>query len=825
MKAFRYLFLASILSIGALTGCNSVKLPTTNYERVSFAFKGVEKSFKNPTTVKKSLEPSKKNKIGGSNTNAALSAIFSLYQDEDKQNNFLEDVEYNQPPMVQFQYLKKVLEKVGSGYEFNTKYYDTISGDVSIDIQTGQKSNLDKDKYNYAFTLGIDINIDNNNLITADVSFDIKLTKGSEEYNTKWYVAIELNYDMTNVTPNYTMTMVTENDERELPYYNHYTYEYDYVEVKDNAINEWRKFCMDHNQRLIKDSAHPTFDSYKDGVYNIDARAWYKDGVYYKNKVHRPYEDGAVGDALFNDLGLNATEINADVFYNKTGKQNSVIKTCYSEFTKIAKEDIIYSLLEKEEHGGGQQEQKAVAIMAFTGDLSGYAENHSIPGNLTVGQVFNGFIDANGEKTAIVLFYVDQHGNRLEEIKDLRSLTFSFGLKDRVGVIDFTSVDETLESAFTRLAESDYVDDADISRECEIHFRSNTDNNIKGKMYFYYAGDLPSSYVKPEWPSALKSLNIPEYDGEKMTYQYSEDSGRIYLDIRNTNYDEGEAYLLKLRKNGFDPTNAISVRPDEEVALAKQVSELLTTYIVFKYNKNTTDYLLTVWQEQTGQDIPNEQPFHVYAIGDFNNWDPTLAAEFNAFYDGKVWSFILDEFHVNANESFMFLEDPNNPKEDGFGFNKLIDDPRGMLDMDYARQPFGIKALQEVTIKFTVDEDKFLHLEFLETPGQILYLTLIGSFSNWEVNPDAIELTKQADGTFKNTFSLEANMEFKIMQNHSDKYIYGYSKIQALQSADMRFRFDKGEDDRIVTLIPMLITLTATNNNGIASFSFSITNL
>ena len=173
-----------LLGAASLIACN--KLPSTSYEKVKFAFSGVEKTFQSPKAAKKSVTVPKKERLGGSNTDAGLSTIFSLYTNEDKRDDFLEDVEYNQPPMIQFQYMKKVLEKVGDGYEFGTKYFDTVTGEVYLDIETGLKSDKENDKFNYTFGMGMDINIDDNDLITADVSFDIKIARGQEEFNTKW---------------------------------------------------------------------------------------------------------------------------------------------------------------------------------------------------------------------------------------------------------------------------------------------------------------------------------------------------------------------------------------------------------------------------------------------------------------------------------------------------------------------------------------------------------------------------------------------------------------------------------------------------------------
>ena len=102
MKKIRY-FVSTLIGVLfiSLIGCGN-KLPSTPYEKVKFAFNGVEKSFKAPKVAKKnkSLLPLR-NKIGGSNPSNGLDAIYNLYKEEDIRDDFLDEVSYNQPPMVQ----------------------------------------------------------------------------------------------------------------------------------------------------------------------------------------------------------------------------------------------------------------------------------------------------------------------------------------------------------------------------------------------------------------------------------------------------------------------------------------------------------------------------------------------------------------------------------------------------------------------------------------------------------------------------------------------------------------------------------------------------
>lgn len=831
-RLFAKTLLSASLLLGAisLSACGGEALPTSSHEKVRFAFNGVEKSFRNPSATKRRSVPNNLHRLGGSNPESGLSTIYRLFKDEDRRDDFVDDVEYNQPPMVQFQYLKKVFEKVGNGYEFGTKYFDTVTGDVYLDINTGLESKQESDKFNYTLGLGMDININDSDLITADVSFDIKIARGQEEYKTKWYVAIELNYDMKNSSPNYTMTMVTENNESELPYYQHYTYEYDYVDVKNSQINEWRKFCMDNNHRLVKDSEHPTFDSYtgEDSIYKIDACSWYKDGVYYKNKRPRQLENSeakTVGQALYGDLGLNATEINAEAFFNKNSTPNSVLKTCYQEFGNLAKKDVIYSLLTKEEQGsGGQQQQQNAGIRAMNGDLSGWVENYHIPSDLSIGEVFNGFVDGDGEKTVIRLFYTNQDGGLLDEIKDLGSLSFFFGLQGKEATVYFDNLGETLESAYNKLVQNGQVGEDDLSNECAIIFMDKNNEQIYGSMPFYYSGDLPSTYVKPEWPNAFKNLGIPEYDGEKVEFAYSEDAysdGNKYLNISHSTFEEGEAYCQKLLKNGFKQDFDYSA-DENEVIFKKAIDDNENLYIAFKYGKSLSTFRLTAHKEMAPQPVIPDQPYRVYAIGDFNNWGKNGPQEFVANYEDGAWTFTLEGFHVNANESFAFVTNISNPQEGFFGYHHLIDDPRGMFDMDYERGEYALRANQEFTATFSVG-DGLLHVDFNQDQSGILYLTLIGSFNSWSETDGLIEMEKNG-GTFQKLVSFDAGVQFKIMQNHSWEVNYGYDEIKAFQSADMKARFGKEEQyGNVVVLQPLTFVLTATSDDtGHAVFKVTI---
>lgn len=320
--------------------------PTTKYEKVKTAFNGVENSFKNASSGS-SRETNRKFLKDG--TESILESLFSLYVEEDKQGTSIEELSYTEPPMIQFQCLKYAYEKIGSEYSFDTKYYDDITGKVYIDFDTAMEAeHIEEYEYDYDFLLSLAINIDDNDLITADISFGITLSKEEETYHTDWYVNMVLDYNMDKENPTYTLSMLTNNDERDLPYYSRCVYEYDYVEVVDSSIKEWRKFDLEAPIELIVDDAHPTITPYiESGMdYKVGAFSWFKNNTYYKaNNIKQEDNRKEVVANKFYLLGLNSTDIDPINFKNKVGVRNSVISNMYQEFCNIFRKDIIYSLV------------------------------------------------------------------------------------------------------------------------------------------------------------------------------------------------------------------------------------------------------------------------------------------------------------------------------------------------------------------------------------------------------------------------------------------------------------------------------------------------
>ena len=517
---------SSLISCGGSSGGDGGNtpepyvVPTDSYSKVKTAFNGVEKSFRNVSN--KSLAP----KYGLSTSQkeeGALSDLFSLFTSADSRGSSLDDLEYDQPPMIQFQYLKKVLEVVGESYSFGTKYYDTIRGDIYVDFETGfeDKDKKEENKYAYTFGLSIDVDIDESDLITAEVSFDINLAKGTESYTTQWYVSMELDYDMEKASPNYTMKMITDNNEVELPFRNIFVFEYDYVEVKDSSIKEWRKFCLSSSQRLDRNDVHPTFASYAsedDFSYTVDCFAWYKDGTFYKNNNIKDQKRLTFGESLFTGLELNHTDINPEAFFNRQGTVNSKIKDIYGEFSRIYGKDIIYDLVtsDEDDHGGHHGEDVGeLALITWTTNeefIPNFPNNVIMDTNIHT--LFN---DPNAWSEGLypVFKFLDANGATIEKTNDLSLfnmyLILEYGNSPKPVLYEIseeTLVKDLFDGVANYTVNIKFVYKENTDFELELQMNNSINQGMKGFYgfpkikfdaagwgeYFPYADDLDDKF-------------------------------------------------------------------------------------------------------------------------------------------------------------------------------------------------------------------------------------------------------------------------------------------------------------------------------------------
>ncbi|MBQ9370328.1 MAG: hypothetical protein IJU10_04555 [Clostridia bacterium] len=392
-KTVSFLFvIALILAVVlGLVACNDATVTDSDLQKVQKAFSGVESSMKSSSSMSV-IQAEKPLYLAGADgiviSENALQTIWSTYVSGDQQAS-AEELEYDQPPMRQFQYLKAIFEQMGDDYELGTKYYYDITGQMYFDMETGYPVDPSEVEdaaaylYNYVFGFALSIELKANDLIFAEVAFKIGLTHGSSSYNTSWYVSFDLDYDFDESKPTYTLAMYTDNKEGELAFLDRAQgYEYDYVQVSKGSVKEWRKFVMDASEEIVIDAAHPSFESYlSEGIaYNADTAKWLKDGKFYKVTQLTAEKNRTLATAFVDGIGMNSTAIGAATFLAKNGKVNPVIDTYYKSICQLYGGDIIYDLVCKKDYSNsGNNGSSAHAWNSSVGSVVG-ALSSFVPG-------------------------------------------------------------------------------------------------------------------------------------------------------------------------------------------------------------------------------------------------------------------------------------------------------------------------------------------------------------------------------------------------------------------------------------------------------------
>ncbi|MCR5113576.1 MAG: hypothetical protein K6A63_06540 [Acholeplasmatales bacterium] len=558
------LFLASC-------GDDSKKLPGDSaYEKVSFAFDGVEESFKNSSNLN-SLDKSFNindtflkaiNKKTFASLDDGLSTIEDVYVDEDNEGNILDEDLYYEPPMIQFQCLKNIFDKTGEDYTFDSKNEGTITGNLYLDIDSGleydsTEADAEEHKYSYEFVFAISITIDDNDVIDSDVLFDITVKNDSEEYNIQMYVHMNLVYDMTDTDPNYKMTMYT-NDDNGMPYRDGYTYEYDYVDVKDGEIEEWRKFDLESNIKLVKDSSHTTFSSYLGDEldYKVGTCKWYKDNNLRRIEQMTDAKKQILAEAFFSDIKLNSTDINGDDFINSEAIQNKAIKTVYSDASKNIGKDLAIDLVCNEEDLDTTPTSMAVYKHSDGSEWGPEMiyENGTIGEFFTNDQLWGGTIGCPGYPD---IYYLNSDNNKIRKIEYSEFDNFNFELKsfaksgsDLITNTATVSLDDDFVTVLaSELGGYDVLNENSV---VTLTITSKSDSSFTCVISIILHNSILFALEEikgTEFPKELLEMGIPEYETEG-SFSFESNEKETVLTV-TSNELEFNNYINKLVSNGF----------------------------------------------------------------------------------------------------------------------------------------------------------------------------------------------------------------------------------------------------------------------------------
>lgn len=533
--------LFSLSLIFPLTACGKNGIDS-DFKKVQKAFNGVESSLR-----EKQKAPVKRNSLPRYAVNegpsSALDALRFLFDSKgESRGDTIDELEYTQPPMIQFQCLKAVFDSTGEGFTFSNKYYDTINGDIYFDINTGEEKNAqsgDDYHYTYDFLLSLGIKFEDS-LITADISFDITLSQGNNHFNVYWFVKMYLEYDFNNSNPTYTLLMVTDNEQTDLPFRLGCTYEYDYVKVNESKITEWRKFYYEIDQKLVRDSTHPNFDSYKDNVnYSSGNISWYKNHDYKKINDHTSENDLAIAKKLF-DLGLNSTDIPKEEYFKQDGSQNAKIKEMYQSFSNVFRKDIIYSLVtggQLEE--GGDEDINATSLRFYFNGTENVFDNCQCSTSIhdiTLGDLFVAGTKVWNGDSYPEIYYMDEHGGRIKKESDLNKLKAFITYN---GSTEEAGFDKEISGLLFKGASPDCQ-----VYEFDLTIKSRNNENVQGSMHVLYHFAEPqteeddiiyslalandNSVTTDGWWSIVDDIRVIDiFEPNKTHREYNENTGGI----------------------------------------------------------------------------------------------------------------------------------------------------------------------------------------------------------------------------------------------------------------------------------------------------------
>ena len=387
----RLLFFALPLCLAFLSGCeNTAKLPTTKYEKVQYALNGVEKSLANQkgAVKKNNLLPKKKRSEG-----EAIDAIYSIFTEGTASEP---DFKYDEPPMIQFSYIKKTLEKIGNGFDFGVKYQETINGSIYYDFTTGKETQEAAYKQDYSLDFSLYINIDDNDLINCKTLFDVDYSHGDDIHHQVMFAELMLDYDMTKTDANYKLKLYAADDcslfqnEEE----KHFSAEFDYVDVSNDSIKEWGKIGYSTNKAIVLDNAHDSLtDYFSDGNLKFKPTVQlYRNGMrYQQNQLDNDKANQAATIAC-DELGVNGTDIKYKEYISQPSTPQPVLKTCFDDFSKIFGRDLMYNIVytgaKKDDQGGqGGDEDRVDSSWPSQGLIDdGYGD---VPGFLSKTATFS----------------------------------------------------------------------------------------------------------------------------------------------------------------------------------------------------------------------------------------------------------------------------------------------------------------------------------------------------------------------------------------------------------------------------------------------------
>ncbi len=799
MKKSQMVFNSSLLSFCvavSLFGCFSdTKLPQTSHEKVKFAFAGVEKSLKNSSSKTKranniQMEDNSTSRFGSNQKKEVkhnidddvLTSIYNAMSVEKETSS--PSFEYNEPPMIQFQYLKALYEEVGDDFAFSTKYTYQMVGEIYYDFTSREVKQDEEHKYNYTFDLSVKLDIDDNDLITAAVGFELVYRQGVEERRQVRYAELILDYDMDEVEPTYTLSMVDidnllsyqDDDEKYI------NAEYDYVKVEKNTIQEWRKFGICSPEEL-------SHYENSDFVYKYSVLRGYKNNKLYH--LENTYlKDAVLKENVIEKLGLLEVINSSTAFRSESGTQNAKIQVVVNKFNDIYGNDIVNSLVytgasEKWTREDQQGDENIFLKVESTSDTIIYDD-------IKIADLF----DSNkgwtnkGRKEYLTISLKQGEENTLATYNDFSSLNVRVRSTayDKTEWIDVNDngnalfTDYVKESGFIGSYSPDGMDyNAMISLVFDITLKTNPNVKLQNPLTIDLINQDSYTSLLKNWNLTSEYINayapikdvIPEVEGDVLySPNISSDGKKGKIGLHSSNLSsELNTYISDLKKAGYvgnSTNNVYSKRIADNYILA------LTVYMPSGKESLTDSSIAFEFKESIAPQESITQALTTI-IGNSKISIPEFVGEYEYQVNGNLIS-------IQTNETDLV----------GSYINSFAD--HGFLVYTYLDTEAAVKYVDGVIYRIR-NLGRSILVEKAST-----VLSLVGDFIDWAVTDPSYDfetlIIRNNRLCFVQEMNITAVTSFKVVKNHSlDGGGYGFGLVDNSIGYEW---ISSGENDNIV---------------------------
>ena len=359
-------FLNSILTLTACSYSTNNVDPNKKYKALKNAFDVIESSLTKPVFKDETLKATQKNWYHPYN----FDKIFELYTDEDicEENP---EIGYNTFSIPQFMFIKDFYDNYGKDFSFNSRYSQSLTGSKYINFDIGQEVESDENyKYNYLYDMSLSIGFIypeagetyGVSVAAGNISsnFNVKAVyknNNGDEVKTSFTTFTVINYKFDLEQPNfslYTVNIISseKNDHiKELDA--DYLYDYEYVDIEDGILKEWRNYSFFSDTYLFdidkqeESSPIASYEKSKESGIKLTSKSTesYRKEVLYRFKDFTEDKEDIFYDQLYKFL--NSQRMFLSIYSQQAISLTDKIENSFSTINNIIGFEPIFAISSK----------------------------------------------------------------------------------------------------------------------------------------------------------------------------------------------------------------------------------------------------------------------------------------------------------------------------------------------------------------------------------------------------------------------------------------------------------------------------------------------